>query len=503
MRLPFALTVLLLATEVCWGFDPNGPSHDGTRSVVDIPATRHIRNVGGSDGSGLCVFTSTQLGADWQNVRELEGFRSWMERRPGGGWPEKLDDCIATFCREKGRTPPRYVQHTGGDEEFLDRAIATRRAVGVTYAGVDDFYARPIAHMVTLAHLDNEYAAIIDNNRPGVWVWMTRKQFLDRWRGLDDNGNKLTIRQGRQLFEVGGGWGVVLLGPPPPATPKIPSVQFGQCGPLGCIRSAPVSAPVGCELVYLNGVGWVWAKKSEPTPSSVVQPRAVAKSDECPCGSVGCKCKSGGNCNCGDKCLCENCPKKSIELAPKPSEVVPNGADNFGVDLSKCPGTGRRYMLNGRDVPRATALGIFESDLPNDGDHLSLTAVGSAEFLAKFATAVSRLPAKDRDRLHVQSYSPESWAVPHFGLPSGVSVRRPGGETVGTLSVSDLADDTLAALIDLILHPKPPEPKPEPKPDPKPDQTPNPVKPDPNTDEKIPPVAIFLGLLILLLILKR
>lgn len=460
---------------VAEGFAPNGPTHDGTRAVVDLPASQHMRNTGGigpggpGTGAGLCVFTAIEIGSRWSNIAVLSGLQKYMTTREGGGYPEKLDAVLRSFCSSKGLAIPAYVQHTGGDEEFLDRAIATRRAVGVTYAGMDDFYSGPIAHMVTLVHLDEKWAAIIDNNRPGVWVWMTRAEFLRRWRGLDDRGNKIYVRVGRQSVELGGGWGVVLLGPPPPpAKTSAPAIQFGRCGPLGCLRSSATATPSippgsppesGCEWVQLDGVGWVWAKKGEPKP----EPKSAAK---------------------------------SVEIAPRPAEVGEVTAENFGVDLSKCI-QARRYTLNGRDVPRATALGVFESDLPNDGDRLSLTAVGSPEVLARFSNAVAKLPAGDRERLHVQAYSPESWAVPHFGLPAGISVRKPSGEQVSTLAAGDLTDDALAALIDAILRPKPPAPKPDPVPSPSPNPNPEPSAPVPTA------VYVLIALVLLSVILKR
>ena len=94
-----------------------------------------------------------------------------------------------------------YVQHTGGDEEFLRLALKTQRMPGRTYAGRDSRYNGPIAHMVNLVYLDDTSAAILDNNFPDKPLWMTRKEFLDRWR------------------DHGGGWAVVLLNSPPPPPP--------------------------------------------------------------------------------------------------------------------------------------------------------------------------------------------------------------------------------------------------------------------------------------------
>jgi len=192
------------------------PVKDGVRAVVDIPASRHIRNTGGigprgpGTGSGLCVFTSCEVSGDWQNVPALQGFQKWMTMKPGGGWPEKLDEMIRLFAASKGVPVPDYVQHTGGDDDFLDLAIRTGRCPAVTYSGSDGFYRGRVAHMVNLAHLDAERAAIVDNNRPGLWVWMSRKEFLARWR------------------DMGGGWAVVFLSPPPPPYTQPPMTRISR-----------------------------------------------------------------------------------------------------------------------------------------------------------------------------------------------------------------------------------------------------------------------------------
>jgi hypothetical protein len=75
----------------------------------------------------------------------------------------------------------------------------------VTYDGRDDFYRSSIGHMVNLVYLDGERGCILDNNRVGVYVWMTRAEFLSRWKGS------------------GGGWAFVLLdAPPAPALAALP-----------------------------------------------------------------------------------------------------------------------------------------------------------------------------------------------------------------------------------------------------------------------------------------
>jgi hypothetical protein len=204
-----ALLFCLCSAVALAGFDtePTPVSPDGiTRARIDLPAYLHMKNTGGwgpfgpGSGSGLCVFTSIEVGSRWQNVSELTGFQKYMTFQPGGGWPDKVDKTLKAFCKKKGVPVPLYVQHTGGDMRFLELAVKTRRMACVTYAGMDNYYNGDIAHMVDLAHLDKDRAAIIDNNRPGKWVWMTRDEFEYRWH----------------MNTTGHGWAFVLLAPPPP-----------------------------------------------------------------------------------------------------------------------------------------------------------------------------------------------------------------------------------------------------------------------------------------------
>jgi hypothetical protein len=187
---------------VVYGIEAGGPSTSKAVVTIHMPPEMHLRNKPGSDGSGLCVFTSLEMSAWWQNCESLKGFRDWMTKIPGGGWPEKVDQLLPKYAKSNGGKVPNYIQHTGGDPEFLRAALRGGRYPAVTYAGNDGvFYKRQIAHMVNLAHFDNGFAAIQDNNNPGQWLWMTEKEFVERWKA-----NR-------------GGWAVVLCNPPPPPIP--------------------------------------------------------------------------------------------------------------------------------------------------------------------------------------------------------------------------------------------------------------------------------------------
>jgi hypothetical protein len=178
---------------------------DGSPIHCDLPASEHLKNKGGSDGAGLCVFTSIDHSARWHNVSQLVGFRDWMTKYPGGGTPEKVTAKIKQICAEKGVSEPRYFQYVGKDLELLKLACQSGRMPGVTYrySPTGRYGGAKIWHMVSLVHADDKHFAVLDNNYPGValYEWMTPAEFGPVWI-------------------QGGGWFFVLLDPGPPPPPK-------------------------------------------------------------------------------------------------------------------------------------------------------------------------------------------------------------------------------------------------------------------------------------------
>lgn len=174
---------------------PTGP--DGTEVVCDMPAMEHIRNVGGRDGAGLCVFTSIEHSGRWQNCEELRGFQAKMKSELGGGFPAKVD-----IMMKKYAPTAKYVQYSGNDPAILDLAMKTGRMPSVTY-GFSERYGGRVYHMVNLVHMDGNVACVLDNNFIGAdkLEWMSRGEFLRRWK------------------LGGGGWTVILLSAPPPPVP--------------------------------------------------------------------------------------------------------------------------------------------------------------------------------------------------------------------------------------------------------------------------------------------
>lgn len=180
---------------------------DGTTQIhCDLPGTLHQKNTGGSDGAGLCVFTSVEMAARWQNVRSLFGFQKWMEGHPGGGYPSKLDKMIQQFCASKGVPVPEYIQVEGRDPALLQLACRTGRMPAVTYgkSPTGRYGGGRIYHMVNLPHADSKFFAVLDNNYIGEdqYEWMSPTEFMQ----VANLGEKV--------------WSVILLAPPPPPIPR-------------------------------------------------------------------------------------------------------------------------------------------------------------------------------------------------------------------------------------------------------------------------------------------
>lgn len=181
-----------------------GPvSPDGkVRVTVDVPQGMRHHNTAGTDGSGLCVWWSITHAARWQDEGPLADLGSWMQKKAGGGWPQRVDQILTA----KPFAGVDYAQYEGTAPTILKAALASKRLPCVTYNGRDPHYSGRISHMVNCVHFDEQWVCILDNNYigPNELVWMTPAEFSERW-----------ISQGT-------GWAVVLLRETPDARGRRP-----------------------------------------------------------------------------------------------------------------------------------------------------------------------------------------------------------------------------------------------------------------------------------------
>lgn len=439
-RILFALllSVGLVGSVSAGSFSPKPPDRS---AVADLPASQHHKNVGGSDGAGLCVYTSMWHASLWQDEIALYGLRKWCESRPGGSYPEKLARDITSFCKQQNLTEPPYVQFTNGDPSLLELALKTGRMPGVTYDGRDDFYRGRISHMVNLVYLDQTKAAILDNNRPGVFVWMSRADFLSRWKG------------------GGGGWAVILLRSPPP--------PYATPGPTPKPDADPTPQPCPgpwCPREIPPGGTWVGNANGQESGYWI-----------------------------GDKCQARAYANGDVYLTDEFGNPRGRPLNNFGVETDKLDGR-EHYWIGGTSTNRDAVRDALVGDgLIDDSDRWNLTIVGTGSIL---------IPNEYLTRLHVKIYQPSDWEVAQFGLKPGITLRKPAVNRVGAeigvvQSQGDLYD--LLAVLDGKPWPKPvPPPAPPipvppiPIPDPQP-PTPAPQPGPPPDDKYTVPDSVFGG----------
>jgi len=562
MRIWLSLLLLFFAGGVAkaqTGFvNIKEPYFKGKRLIVDLPPSQHHRNIGGSDGAGLCVYTSFWHSALWQSVRDVYGFRDWMAKRPGGSYPQKFDSTLSAFCKATKVKVPPYLQHTGGDESVLDLAMKTGRAVGVTYCGCDPNYGpnTVIGHMVSLVYLDSDWAAILDNNFVGQWLVMPRAEFLARWKGVKTDGTPYMGSDGIRKLPIGGGWAIILLDSPPapyPTDPPVavdenaPRIMIGQCPGGRC----PLPAPSYIQSPCANGRCSPFSSQPScpngrcPLPAPVTPQTPEDESSE----PVWVSSDNGNEWGCwkGKKCIarcfgdgrCEGVTQYGFANgvpinppAPLPVGVAkekvkligdkevdkepefPEGGVDFGKLESEV-----KFWHSGRVCSRSDFFDALVGDaFTDDSEKWNLAVVGDAKFWTAVKGELTSLDTTTKGKLHCKFYLPTDWQVTQFSLTTGLVLRGPAvdrvGKELGEVKDTEFQVGSLKTLLavrggPLYVPPVDPPKSPvvpvtpnTPTPTPSdPTPTPAPLTPAPASNSPTP--AILLGLGALYLILRR
>jgi hypothetical protein len=147
-----------------------------------------------------------------------------------------------------------------------------------------------------------------------------------------------------------------------------------------------------------------WGPVTTP-PWSASDP-ACTCCDGCPCGGR-CRCAEDGPCT--PACACG--PTKKV--AAKEPEA------NFGIIRDKLHPQTERYILNGQPVPRERAWqAITDAQVPDDAGRPRLTVIGADAERQAVLRDLDQAPAlaEFKDRLLVQTYPPDHWAVSATGF---------------------------------------------------------------------------------------
>lgn len=136
------------------------------RPSVNIPPEFRKSNWLSSDGYGSCVHAAFITLLRWQG--RFETAKMWEQTYSGAEWS-------TSFEKKLERKKIRFAYTIrAGDVSFLEWACRTRRGCAVTVRGG--------GHMVVLVHLDEKWAAILDNRFTREFIWIPRELFIAEWK---------------------------------------------------------------------------------------------------------------------------------------------------------------------------------------------------------------------------------------------------------------------------------------------------------------------------------
>lgn len=147
--------------------------------AVNIPPSLRYLNWTDSRGQGSCVHANLCTLLEWNS--RFNQAAEWRSLYSGG---ETHDRMLARLNAKHVRYADTFNKF---DVAFLELAIATRRGCGVALSmSASDAFAwddrNRCNHMVTLVHLDESTAGVIDNRWPTRIVYHDRTQFLKNWK---------------------------------------------------------------------------------------------------------------------------------------------------------------------------------------------------------------------------------------------------------------------------------------------------------------------------------
>jgi hypothetical protein len=177
------LGALVLSPSAAWCQSPTP-----VEPMVDLVTLKYVDKNFGSriDGAGMCVYNSFRGCMVSQYRGEVDDYARWLaDRFPGGGYPTRVTEYTNAYTKAKN-IQIDYVQVVGPESvQAIKTALLDGRAVAVTDSGDPSFYGGPVPHMTNIVYLDDEWAGIVDNNRPTFVEWVRASTWLKRHTHFD------------------------------------------------------------------------------------------------------------------------------------------------------------------------------------------------------------------------------------------------------------------------------------------------------------------------------
>lgn len=176
-----AILLVLLACAVGCEIPPVSvrslPAPAPESPAANLPAELHQRNWTGDLGQGSCVHASLTSHLRWLNQYEL-GER-WRKTYSDGEYASRL-------MQRLDAEEIDYSYTLKADPRFLDWATSTKRGAILWWKP-----AHCCTFMGWVEKDGTQHAAILDNNRPGLFELTPREQFVRLWAGY--GGFALTV----------------------------------------------------------------------------------------------------------------------------------------------------------------------------------------------------------------------------------------------------------------------------------------------------------------------
>lgn len=194
---------------------------DGRTANAPITRQQAVKNWA-ARGLGCCVMASNAANGNFLGVIGIEqAIKTVTQREEGGHDPDKYERQMRRI-REEFLPDLEWFQWWDDDESKLFEWNKAGWPIGVTVGTGREYGMRPVAHEMSLTHIDEQWAQVLDNNFPDQYSSMPTPEFLRRWR-IWGPGWGQVITSGRPP-----GWGLRLAG--------LSETQLGVlAGTVGCL----------------------------------------------------------------------------------------------------------------------------------------------------------------------------------------------------------------------------------------------------------------------------